>query len=268
MSRQGLLPWWGQWPKTLYEYLVYYGGLLLFAVMCLGWSLVALPLVIILPKRYARYLGRLMIMGGFRAYLRFIELSGIVRYDLQQIDLLRKEKSLILAPNHPSLIDVVLIISRLPNVVCIIKSSLWQQLIFSGSVRMAGYIRNISQARLINEAKRDIESGGQLLVFPEGTRTLGNQLAPFKGGFALIAKRAQAPVQTLFIEINHPFLSKGRSLLRKPEFPLRFHVRLGERFMPPSDVRPFIASLQQYCHHEVMGREVQSHAATDLTNQP
>jgi len=108
-----------------YEYLVYYGGLALFAAMCLVWSLVAIPLGRLLPKRKGIRLGRLVVMFGFRIYLRVLELSGIVVCDLSALDSLYNERSLIIIPNHPSLIDVVLIISRLPNVTCIIKARLW-----------------------------------------------------------------------------------------------------------------------------------------------
>jgi 1-acyl-sn-glycerol-3-phosphate acyltransferase len=243
------------WLSLPYEYLVYYGGLLLFAAMCLVWSLLAFPLVLLMPRRMGVSLGRRVIMFGFRTYLRFLELSGIVECDLAALDSLSNERSLIIAPNHPSLIDVVLIVSRLPNAACIIKANLWDQLIFGGSARLAAYIRNSSPARLIVDATEELHAGSQLLIFPEGTRTIGNTIQPFKGGFALIAKRARVPVQMVFIEINHPFLCKGGSLLKKPEFPLVFHARLGERFLPPGDVRPYVSRLEQYCRSQVAGND-------------
>ena len=244
-----------RWLSLPYECLVYYGGLLLFAAMCLTWSLLAAPLGLLLPRRTGVKLGRLGIMFGFRTYLHLLELSGIVECDLSALDGLDRERPLIIAANHPSLVDVVLIVSRLPNAVCIIKANLWNQLIFGGSARLAGYIRNISQARLIVDATQELRAGSHLLVFPEGTRTIGNAVQPFKGGFALIAKRAQAPVQMVLIEINQPFLCKGCSLLEKPRFPLVFQVRLGERFPPPGEVRPYISRLEQYCRDELAGNE-------------
>ncbi len=243
------------WLSLPYECLVYYGGLLLFATMCLTWSLLAGPLGLLLPKRIGVKLGRLGIMFGFRTYLHLLELSGIVKCDLSALDGLGRERSLIIAANHPSLIDVVLIVSRLPNAVCIIKANLWNQLIFGGSVRLAGYIRNISQARLIVDATQELQVGSHLLVFPEGTRTIGNAVQPFKGGFALIAKRAQVPVQMVLIDINQLFLCKGCSLLKKPDFPLVFKVRLGERFMPPVEIRPYISRLEQYCRDQLAGND-------------
>lgn len=242
------------WPRRLYEYLVYYGFLLIFALMCLGWSAVSIPLALLLPKRLGRRLGRRMISFGFRSYLALLERTGIVECDLSALDSLGGERSLIVAPNHPSLVDVVLVVSRLPDVACIMKATLWDQFIFRGSARLAGYIRNDTKSRLIVDAARELEAGSHLLVFPEGTRTIDNDIQPFKGGYALIAKRAHAPVQSVLIDINHPFLSKGRPLLEKPEFPLVFRARLGERFLPPNEIRPYISAMERYYRKEVAHR--------------
>lgn len=237
-----------------YEYFVYYGGLTLFGLMSLVWSLVAFPLGLILPRRMGAQLGRRTISFGFRSYLRVLEWSGIVECDLDALDSLRGEHSLVIAPNHPSLIDVVLVVSRLPNIACIMKANLWDQIILGGSARLAGYIRNHSQTNMIIDAADELHRGSQILVFPEGTRTRDNVLQPFKGGFALIAKRANVPVQMVILEINHPFLCKGCNLLTKPKFPLVFRARLGERFDPPGDVRPYIQELEQYCRDQ-LGRQ-------------
>jgi len=238
--RRGPLLW------LIYEYLVYYGFLLVFALMSLGWSLASIPLSLLLPRRAGRRFGRRVISFGFRAYLRLLEFTGIVKCDLSALDSLNAQAPLIIAPNHPSLIDAVLVISRLPDVACIMKANLWDQPIFGGSARLAGYIRNDSPSRLIGDAARELGAGSHLLVFPEGTRTVENHIRPFKGGFALIAKKAGAPVQTVLIEINHPFLAKGRPLLEKPRFPLVFRARLGERFMPPDEIKPYIQEMEQY----------------------
>ncbi|MDR0480310.1 MAG: 1-acyl-sn-glycerol-3-phosphate acyltransferase [Gallionellaceae bacterium] len=244
-------PWPLSWLRLAQEFIAYYGGLLLFAVMCLFWSVVAYPLVWLLPEKFGTRLGRRTMMFGFSVYLRVLEATGVFRFDLDALDVLSRERPLIVAPNHRSLIDVVMIVSRLPNAVCIIKAALSSLIIYGGSVKLAHYILNDTQAGLIVDSVEEIQSGSQLLVFPEGTRAMKGQLLPFKGGFALIAKRANAPVQTVFIDSNHPFLCKDRPLWRKPEFPLHFRVRLGQRFDPPEDAQRFVKELEQYYRSQV-----------------
>ena len=91
-----------------------------------------------------------------------------------------------------------------------------------------------------------VRAGSQLLVFPEGTRTRREPVNHFEGGFALIAKTARVPVQTVFIETNSLFLSKGWPLFRKPAFPLIYRARLGRRFEVKGDVKALVAELECY----------------------
>lgn len=232
--------------KNLYHYIVLYGGLILFATICLLWSMIATLLAPFLPRKIATPIGQRAIMTGFRFYLAALKFTGLVRLDLSDLDTLRTERALIIAPNHPSLIDVVLIASRLPHFVCIMKASIWDNLLLGGGARLAGYIRNDAPKDMIRRAAAAAQEGNQLLIFPEGTRTVTPPINDFKGGFGLIAKKAGVPIQTVFIDTNSPFLGKGWPLLKMPDFPLTYKVRLGQRFEVKGDVKMFIAELEQY----------------------
>lgn len=237
--------------KGAYEYVVLYGGLLFFALICLAWSLPASLLRHLLPHRAGQRVGRYAIMLGFRTYLAVVRASGLVKCDLTALDVLRKDLSLVIATNHPALIDVVLVGSRLPNFVCVLKAKLLDNPLLGGGASMAGYVRNDSTAMLVREAGVALCEGAQLLIFPEGTRTVREPVNPFKGGFALVAKKAGVPVQTVFIEASSPFLGKNWSFFDKPEFPLRYTARLGERFEVKGDAKTFAAELERYYRDEM-----------------
>jgi len=236
----------GAWIRLPYELFVLYAGLFLFALLCFTWSLIAPVLGLVLPKKTGTPIGQFAIMAGFRFFLAILGFSGIVKLDLKALDALRDEPSLIIAPNHPSMIDVVLIASRLPRIVCIMKASLWDNLLLGGGARLAGYIRNDSVLNMVRFSARATREGGQLLVFPEGTRTVAAPVNEFKAGFGLIAKKAWVPVQTVIIETNSAFLGKGWPLFKKPDFPIYYNIRLGERFEVTGDVHAFVDGLEQY----------------------
>ena len=235
-----------KWLRLPYEYFVLYGGLLFFGLMCLSWSLPASLLFPLLPRRIGAPLGQFVIMAGFRIYITLLNASGIVKCDLRALDTLRQEGSLIIAPNHPSLIDVVLVASRLPHIVCVMKAWIWDSLMLGGGARLAGYIRNDSPGNMIRLAAAATQNGNQLLIFPEGTRTHVEPINDFKAGFALIAKKAGVPVQTVFIKTNSPFLCKNWPLLKKPDFPIYYQVCLGQRFEVSGDVKKFVSELKRY----------------------
>lgn len=233
----------GRTARFCYECLVFYGLLAVFGITSLILSVIAGLLHLILPRRLGAPLGQVMLMGSCRYFVALMRLTGIIRCDLRALDALRSAGPLIIAPNHPSLLDAVLILSRLPHVVCTAKAELLDNLFLGGSARLAGYIRNDCATRFIREGARQLKSGWQLLIFPEGTRTVGGGLGDFKGGFALIAKRAGVPVQTVFIDSNSRFLGKGWPLLRKPQFPLRYRVRLGPAQRVERDLAGFVAEM-------------------------
>jgi 1-acyl-sn-glycerol-3-phosphate acyltransferase len=221
-------------------------GLAVFGVSCLAWSLPAGLLYRVLPRRMRAPLGQFMIMAGFRFFFSLMELLGLFRCDLRALDALRDEKALIIASNHPSMLDAALVISRLPHVVCITKAGLWDSWFLGGAIRLASYIRNDAPLSLIKLALAALRADNQLLIFPEGTRTETPPINVFKGGFALVAQRAGVPVQTVFIEASSKYLSKGWSLFRRPETPVIFRARLGQRFHVEGDTRGFVSDLEQY----------------------
>jgi 1-acyl-sn-glycerol-3-phosphate acyltransferase len=240
--------------RTLWAYAALWYG---FALLGLGgfvWGLVALPLSVLLPRRAGRRLGRGLIAGGFRFYLRALEAVGACRFDLRALDGLRGAGPLILAPNHPSLIDAVLLLSRLENAACVLKAPLRHSPVFGGGARLAGYICNDSPMDMVRASVEELRAGGQLLLFPEGTRTTRAPVNAFRGAISLIARQAQVPVQTVFIEADSAFLGKGWPLLRRPQLPLRYRVRLGRRFDPPDDLHGFMRELELYYARELASR--------------
>jgi 1-acyl-sn-glycerol-3-phosphate acyltransferase len=240
--------------RAVYGYLVIYSGLLVFALMCLAWSGVAIFLDPLLSEKQGRVVGRWVTSYGFRCYVGFLTLTGAFRFDLHELDALQNAGPLIIAPNHPSLLDVVMLVSRLPDVACVMKARLIDNPLFGASARLARYIRNDYFFGAPKQAVENLQAGSQLLLFPEGTRTTSPPVNRLKGGAALVSKRSGFPIQTVLIETNSPFLSKGWPLYRIPPLPVCFRVRLGRRFLPRENLRETLAELEAYYASELDSR--------------
>ena len=240
--------------RAAYGCLVIYSGLLLFGLMCLVWSGVAWLLCHLLSEKRGRVVGRWVTSYGFRCYLWLLALSGAFRFDLRALDALREAGPLIIAPNHPSLLDAVMVLSRLPDVTCVMKADLIDNPIYGASARLAGYIRNDEFIGGVRQAVEDLGAGRQLLLFPEGTRTTRQPVNRLKGGADLVSKRSGVPIQTVLIETTSPFLSKGWPLHRIPLMPVCYRARLGRRFMPKDNLREMIAELEAYLVSELGSR--------------
>ena len=253
-ARPGLGGWVFYLRRALgfaYECAAFYGFLLLLGAGFLGWGMIGAVLSRVLPKHVAAPLGQAVIGAAFRFYIGLLHALGLMRADLSALDALRDARGLVVAPNHPSLLDILLIASRLPRAVCITKAGLWDNPFLGGGARMAGYIRNDAPLPLVRRAAAAVRGGANLLIFPEGTRTVAGLVNPFKPGFALIARAAGAPVQAVLIESETPYLRKGWTLLRKPSFPLVYRVRLGPRFLVDGGTDAFTQRLETHYRAEL-----------------
>jgi 1-acyl-sn-glycerol-3-phosphate acyltransferase len=239
--------------EIIHEYVVAYAVLTLLGVICLGysfWALVAHPL---LPRRLGTAVGRFGISAGFRMFSWSLTMTGAYRLDLSAIDSLRDGPPVILAPNHPSLIDALLILTRHPNIACVLKADLMDNLFLGAGSRLARYIPSDQPRQMIKTAVADLREGGTLLLFPEGTRTTQDPINPLKASIGLIAKHANVPVQVAIIETDSPYLRKGWPLFRRPNLPITYRVRLGRRFDPPENVESFMTELQREYRQQLEG---------------
>lgn len=236
--------------RTLFDYTRLYLGLGALGIICLTWTPFAAILWPILPLERARPIGRWAITLGFRLYLNILQSMRACYFDISALDSLRGQGPLILAPNHPCLLDAVMVISRLPNIACIMKGVLLRNLFLGAGSRMACYIPNDAPLDMIRRACQEMKGDSHLLIFPEGTRTVQQPVNPCKNSVGLIAKRSGVPVQTLIIETDSAYLSKGWPLFKKPAMPIHYRIRLGKRFDPPADVATFVGELEQYFRDE------------------
>jgi 1-acyl-sn-glycerol-3-phosphate acyltransferase len=223
-------------------------GFVIFGVGGLVYTVVSSLLYWLVPRWRRAAVGQRVIYGLFQFFVTYLRVSGLVRVDFRALDSLRGDGPLILAPNHPSLLDAVFVISRLPRVSCVMKAAILDNPVLGGGARLADYIRNDSAGTLVNGAVERLQKGELLLLFPEGTRTVTPPLnAELKGGFALIAQRAGVAVQIIHIRASSGFLGKHWPWYRLPELPLSYEARLGERLVPGESEPPrdFVERVRQ-----------------------
>jgi len=222
-------------------------GLGLLAIICLAWTPFALLLNPLLPKAHAKRIGRDAIQTGFRLYVRLLALLCGCRFDLRELDELgRRGEPLVVVANHPSLLDAVILVSCLPNAVCIMKASLMHNLLLGAGARMARYIVNDAPLPMIRHAIDELREGACLVIFPEGTRTSSPPVGPCAATAGVIAARAGVPVQALLIEMNSLYLGKRWPIWMPPRLPLAIRVRLGRRFDPIAQPQRFGKDIEHY----------------------
>jgi 1-acyl-sn-glycerol-3-phosphate acyltransferase len=162
----------------------------------------------------------------FRAYMEIMRVLGILTYRVDGAERLREPGRLIVA-NHPTLLDVVLLVSQMPEVDCIVKRGLWRNPFLRWPVSWAGYLPNAEGEELIEECSATLRCGHSLLVFPEGTRTVPGKPLRMQRGAAHIALAADSEILPVTITCDPPTLFKGNPWYRVPARRFHMHVVVG-----------------------------------------
>lgn len=210
-------------------------------------------LAAVFGKRIPAAAGQGLIRGLFSNWLKWSIRLGVFEISIPEKEKLRNLRGTIIAPNHPSLLDAVLILSIVPHTVCIMRAGLINSPFLGGAARLADFVTNDGGPSLIRQGVAKIAAGENILIFPEGTRTLNVAVNHFKNGFALIAAKSGAPIQTIFIERESPYLSKGYPLMKRTRLPFRYRVHFGEavKVQPGESAQQVSATLEEYFHEHL-----------------
>ena len=232
--------------RRLFHSALFYVLLLHLGAMSLTWNLVCVLLYPFLSREQGVVVGRAAISSVYRGFWTCAQWLGLMRIDYTALDALSRDGGLIIAANHPSMLDAMLVIARVPRGICIMRASLMRNPFLGAGARLARYIRNDPPLGMIRSCVANLRAGGQLVLFPEGTRTIRSPINPFRPGLTLIAQMAQVPIQTVIIEYESSYLGKGWPILRAPQFPVVIKVRLGARFAPEADHHGLLKRIEAY----------------------
>ncbi len=196
-------------------------------------GLAVLPLVHAIPGDRERRV-QWIIHQTFRLWVWFATTLRLFRVQWNGVERLCAHSPCIVVANHPTLIDIVLLISRMPQADCVVKSAAWRNPFLRWIVRPAGYIPNDAGAALLEACVSRVRGGRWLLLFPEGTRSPAHQLGAFRRGAAHAALRSGAPLLPIVIVCDPPALTRGRKWYDVPERMIQFTIDVAEPIPVPS----------------------------------
>jgi len=159
-----------------------------------------------------------MILGIARAR---VEVTGLEKLTLG--------RAYIFAANHLSMFDIWVFLAYLPfQFRFVAKESLFRWPFLGWHLKRSGNIsidrRNPRQALYSFEAAgQKIRSGISIVIFPEGMRTWGDTVAPFKRGSFLLPQKAGAPIVPVTIIGSHRLLARGSVMIRPGAIEVRIH---------------------------------------------
>jgi 1-acyl-sn-glycerol-3-phosphate acyltransferase len=207
---------------------------LAFAFLFGGGALLALtafPIVHMVtpPGSLRRERNQFLIYILFRLYVSMLQVLRLIDLEVRGEEKLHDGTGRLIVANHPSLLDVVLLMSQVRRAQCIVKKELWESPYLGRLVRNAGYIRNdLELEPMLTACRTALSEGNGLIIFPEGTRSVPGKPMHLHRGFANIATLLQARIQLVTITCEPRTLVKGVNWwIIPPRRPL-FRVEVGE----------------------------------------
>lgn len=157
---------------------------------------------------------------AMRIILLGLKAAGI-RVEVSGIELVPKGRSCIFLCNHVSNLDPPVVLPILPGRSSVLlKQELMRIPVLGTAMRMAKFVpvergsrRDAAQAS-VAAASDALESGLNILIFPEGTRSRDGRLSGLKKGPFFLAQQTGAPVVPMVISGTQNMMGKGSWKIR------------------------------------------------------
>ena len=152
-------------------------------------------------ERFGRW-ARLVVHYSHKLALAHFVYFGLGTIHVQHRERLKGLRSKVIVANHPSILDVVILFSLIPNGDCIVKGSLGQNRFMKGIVNSIYIVNSKMFTKQLAETDRSLQRGNCLIIFPEGTRSVPGVRWQFKKGAARFALHSKCDVVPVYIGSN------------------------------------------------------------------
>lgn len=195
-----------------------------FCLTVILWGYFLFGYLVLLPVFFLPYY---FVLGSARVVLQrlnhlhlkmFFHLTRILfpktAYDIdpQVLNL----RSSIIVCNHISYLDPILLVSLYVRQMTIVKNTFFSVPIFGWFLKRAGYVPSSAEETggpamigHLESIKAHLAAGGNLFVFPEGTRSRTGELGPFNRGVFSIARYCRADLNLVLIRNTNRLFRPG-----------------------------------------------------------
>jgi 1-acyl-sn-glycerol-3-phosphate acyltransferase len=165
-------------------------------------------------------------------FLDFVFCKAWLRLKVEGLENLPKEGGALLAANHQSFLDILVVGAAVRrHVTFVARDTLADTWWLAHVMRRCGAIlirRGTSDRAAIRAMSEHLSAGDVVAIYPEGTRTRDGKLREFKGGVVMAARLGGVHIVPVGIRGAFDAWPRGRSI----PWPRRVGVRFGRPIDP------------------------------------
>ncbi|MBT4626343.1 MAG: 1-acyl-sn-glycerol-3-phosphate acyltransferase [Rhodospirillales bacterium] len=195
-----------------------------------------IALVFFLGREWAHRRCQFSISIGFHLFIEFMRFFGVLTYEVRGAEKLRDLSGTLIVSNHPTLLDVVFIISMVPQTLCVVKKEAWTNPFLLGVMWGTGYIQNDEPMQLIDDCVQGMEAGNNLLIFPEATRTVRGKPMKLRRGAASIISTSLKPFVPITITCDPLTLTKADKWFMPAPQRMHYEIIVHDAYDPAPEI--------------------------------
>jgi len=160
-----------------------------------------------------------------------------------QLEVLGKERlrtwnePFVFCANHQSVADIPVLLTVFPRFKFVVKKILFWLFPIGIQLRLCGYVPAVKDKpgaaeQVLAKSRLWLRRGSNVLIFPEGTRSLDDRLLRFGQTAFVLAQRAEVPVVPIAVSGTGRVIAKGRFLY---DFTGRVRIEILEPLLVEGD---------------------------------
>jgi 1-acyl-sn-glycerol-3-phosphate acyltransferase len=132
---------------------------------------------------------RVSIRITFNIFVNYMRLARVVHLKVVNAERLKQARGMVVVANHPTLLDVSMLFCCVRQANCIVRGDMFSNPFTRGIVSRLFIPQYLDFEHTMEEAGKSLAEGDNLIIFPEGTRSVRGKVNPLKRGAAHLALR-------------------------------------------------------------------------------
>lgn len=161
---------------------------------------------------------------SWQFFVWLIKKFKIINIKINNIKKIQNIRNSIIISTHPSFIDIVILMSIIPNSTCFVAKKLVKNPFFKGMVELLFILETDDINDWLEKCNKKLDEGLNLIIFPMGTRHWGDERPKIKRGTALIAQKTCKNIVALDIKTNTKFLYVNQPIYDAGEKPVEYLI--------------------------------------------